>query len=114
MEIDEIERSIDKELEACTNIQDLETIRIKYLGRKGELTLHLRGIKNLPADERPGAGAQVNRLKERLETLLSEKEALWIARPLGRSWAEESTIPPFLHTMDPADAGTYSLRSSGE
>ena len=44
----------------------LGSVRIDLLGRKGELTGLLRGLKDVPADERPAAGAALNRLKQDL------------------------------------------------
>ena len=64
---------------------ELEDLRVEFLGRKGSLTLLLKGIGSLPTDERPLAGQLANvvrkeiesKLKERLsEIALSEKENL--------------------------------------
>lgn len=52
---------------------DLEQIRVKYLGKKGELTSVLRGMGSLPADERPVIGQLANEVRQAIETALAER-----------------------------------------
>jgi len=54
-------------------MDELEAVRIKYLGRKGLVTAMLRGIKDASPEERPIIGAQSNRLKELCEGLMAER-----------------------------------------
>ena len=64
-------------LEATETLGDLEQWRIAYLGKKGEVTVTLRGIGQLPSDQRPAAGKAANRLKHLLEeAYASRKQAL--------------------------------------
>ena len=51
----------------CASEQEVQQLRGDYLGRKGRLTLLLRGLRELPADERPYVGEQLNAAKEFLE-----------------------------------------------
>lgn len=53
---------------------DLEQIRVRLLGRKGELTGLLRGMGSVPAQERPHIGKLVNELRDELETLLRQRK----------------------------------------
>jgi len=46
---------------------ELEQLRVQVLGRSGSLTLLLRGLKDLPAEERPRRGEQLNLLRRSLE-----------------------------------------------
>lgn len=55
-------RAID-ELRSAGSDAELEDWRIRYLGRRGELTAMLRSVANLPAAQRRDAGAELNRLK---------------------------------------------------
>ena len=52
-----------------------EEVRVRYLGRKGELTALLKGVSQLPAAERPGYGQRVNEAKSRLEEALAARLA---------------------------------------
>lgn len=57
---------------AATTSEELETIRIQYLGKKGELTQVLRGMGKLPPGERPRVGQLANQVREELEKALRE------------------------------------------
>jgi phenylalanyl-tRNA synthetase alpha chain len=67
--------------EAATAIRDakgtaeLEELRVRHLGRKAELTTLLRGIAELPQEERGEVGAAANRTRQELETLLERRAA---------------------------------------
>jgi phenylalanyl-tRNA synthetase alpha chain len=63
-----------KELESITSIDELESWRVRYLGRKGELTVILRGLAELLPEERKVVGAKANRVKASLENSLRQKE----------------------------------------
>ena len=55
----------------------LDQVRVDYLGKKGSITGLLKGLGKLSAEERPAAGAEINKVKQALQELLGErKEAL--------------------------------------
>lgn len=58
---------IEEALNACRGEDDLERIRIAYLGRKGRLTEVMRGVGTLSAEERPVLGEIANKLKRRVD-----------------------------------------------
>jgi len=62
-------------IEAVASAADLETARIELLGRKGEVTGLLRGLKDVPDADRPAAGAELNRLKQQLTEVLDARAA---------------------------------------
>lgn len=51
----------------CEQESDVEAVRVKYLGRKGELTAILRGLRDVPPDQRPEIGKLLNEIKDELE-----------------------------------------------
>ena len=60
------------------NINDsaaLDQLRVRVLGKKGELTEILRGMGKLPTEERPKMGQLVNAMRERLENAIAERSA---------------------------------------
>ena len=63
----QIEAAVRKALELATSQSDLDNIRSKYLGRKGELTAMMKSIRDVPAEQRPAFGQTINRLKGELE-----------------------------------------------
>ncbi|MGC8658563.1 MAG: phenylalanine--tRNA ligase subunit alpha [Desulfomonilaceae bacterium] len=56
------------------DIKALEDARIRILGRKGELTVILRGLKDLPVEERSTIGQLANKIKLELEALFDARE----------------------------------------
>lgn len=56
------------------NEAQIEEIRVKYLGKKGELTAILKQMGSLSPEERPKMGAMVNEAKQELEVLIGEKK----------------------------------------
>ena len=67
------EKSI-KEISSSKDLKELNELRVKYLGKKGELTLILRGMGGLSPEERPVIGSLVNELREEIENLIQSKE----------------------------------------
>ena len=60
--IEQLKIQLKNELEAVENLQELDAIRVKYLGKKGLVTDLLKGMKDLSNDERKAVGALVNEL----------------------------------------------------
>ena len=60
-----------EELLATEALDTANELRVKYLGKKGELTSILRGMGKLPADERPLVGQIVNDVRNELEAVIS-------------------------------------------
>jgi phenylalanyl-tRNA synthetase alpha chain len=69
--------------------RDLEQLRVETLGRSGKLTLRLRGLKDLPAEERPRAGEALNQLRREIEESLETQIASVKRRAKERSLREE-------------------------
>ncbi len=65
------EKAIEK-IKSCDNLDKLNEIRVAYLGKKGELTEVLKGMKDVAADERPKVGAMVNDTRAAIEEKLEE------------------------------------------
>ena len=63
-----------KEISNAKNLKKLNELRVKYLGKKGELTVILRGMGGLSPEERPVIGSLVNTVREEIENLIQEKE----------------------------------------
>ena len=66
-----IKSSALEELKKVSTKVEVESIRVKYLGKKGELTQILRGMGKLTPEERPVVGKIANEIRESLETFIS-------------------------------------------
>ncbi|MEW6446729.1 MAG: phenylalanine--tRNA ligase subunit alpha [Bacillota bacterium] len=75
-QLDNIWEQAQLAITAAKNIEEIEAARIRFLGRKGELTKILRKMGSLPEEERPIIGQRANELKERVERALSERSAM--------------------------------------
>jgi phenylalanyl-tRNA synthetase alpha chain len=68
--IEEIRAEAGAAIEGAQSSAELEELRVRYLGRKAELTTILRGIAELPQEERGQVGAAANKARKELEALL--------------------------------------------
>ncbi|MGB7726127.1 MAG: hypothetical protein WBL37_11165, partial [Dehalococcoidales bacterium] len=71
--LSELKLTALRELEAVNDAANLESWRVRYLGRKSELTNMLRGLAELPIEERKSAGALANQIKNELAAVLDQK-----------------------------------------
>ena len=84
------------EIQNAKDLKELNEIKVKYLGKKGELTSVLRGMGALSAEERPVIGSLVNEVKNELEALISEKEESFKNAELNKKLESEKidiTLP---------------------
>ena len=76
-------------IHAAGSAAELEDLRVRYLGRKSELTQALRSIGELPAEQRGPVGKQANEVREALEALLGRRTAELEAAELDRRLVED-------------------------
>lgn len=72
-QIEKIKQTALEELNAAENARQLEDAKVKYLGKKGELTLILRSMGGLSPEERPIIGSLVNQVRDELEVAIEQK-----------------------------------------
>jgi phenylalanyl-tRNA synthetase alpha chain len=70
---DDLRREAESAIAAAGSAGELEEVRVRYLGRKAQLTQALRSIGDLPHDERGPVGKEANEVKRALESLLAER-----------------------------------------
>ena len=88
-QIEELRQKAESEISNVKDAKELNDIRVKYLGKKGELTGLLRGMGALSAEERPVIGSLVNVVRDELEKLISEKEEFYKQEELNRKLETE-------------------------
>ncbi len=71
-QLNNIKVQAEKELASVDGMPELENLRVKYLGKKGELTTVLRGMGSLSAEERPLIGQLANEVRGFIENKLDE------------------------------------------
>lgn len=80
-------------IQKATDLQALQDARVKFLGKKGEVTALLKGLGKLSAEERPRMGALVNTVRQELEAMIDDVQAKLEAEVLAaKLGAEEIDI----------------------
>ena len=95
-QLEQIRVSALKALEAAATPAALEELRVKLLGKKGELTAVLKQMGKLSAEERPVMGQLANTVRAQIEEKLESRKAELHAAALEAKLAAESidvTIP---------------------
>jgi phenylalanyl-tRNA synthetase alpha chain len=72
--VDEIAARAEKAFAEAVDLEALEEARIRFIGRKGEITTLLRSIGSLPNEDRPAFGDLVNDLRERILGLYERRK----------------------------------------
>jgi len=70
--LNELQAQTTAAINQAQNLSDLEALRIKALGKKGELTLILKNLGSLPPEERKEMGAKANEVRDQLQKSLEE------------------------------------------
>ncbi len=90
--IEKLKEIKEKALVEIQNISDkksLNEIKVKYLGKQGELTAILRGMRDVSPEDRPKVGALVNEVRSEIESRIEEKENRFDEEELAKSLASE-------------------------
>jgi phenylalanyl-tRNA synthetase alpha chain len=87
--ISELRGQAEAEIASAPDLDALEELRVRYLGRKAELTAILRGIGELPADERGPAGEAGNEARRALESAIEARRTELESADLERRYGED-------------------------
>ena len=71
--IEAIKTAVMEELAKSEHLQDIQDIRVKFLGKKGELTAIMKEMKNFSKEDRPKVGQLVNTARNAIEEQLKAK-----------------------------------------
>lgn len=94
--LEKIEQSAKQALSTAVDVKALEEIRVKYLGKKGEITAILKQMGKLSAEERPKMGQLANKVRADIEEALTNAQALIKAKMREQSLKSETldvTLP---------------------
>ena len=85
---DLLARALD-EVAGASDERSLDDVRIRYLGKKGEVTQQLKRLGNLPEEARPAAGQAINQAKQQLRDALDRRKAELQQAQLAQRLARE-------------------------
>src|SRR5699024_7864153 len=72
--LDNIDSALDH-IAGASSLEALEALRVGLLGKNGTVTSELKTLGKLPPDERKARGAEINRVKQRLQKAIGERRA---------------------------------------
>ena len=96
MNLEDLEQTALAAVASAADERSLEALRVRFLGKKGEVTALLKSLGRLPQAERPAAGARINAAKGRLQDAIGERRQALEQQQLGRDLADEAvdiTLP---------------------
>ena len=88
--IDNLIAAAKSDIEACASPADIAAVKVKYLGKSGELTALLRGMKDVPAEQKPQIGKYVNEARDLITALTDDKQRVLEALNTENRMREES------------------------
>ena len=80
--LEQIAREAAEAIAGADSMRKLEEARLRFLGKKGEMTAVLRGMAAFTREERPAIGQLVNSVREKIESLFTQAEALFSRKAL--------------------------------
>lgn len=67
------EASFESEILTASSLEALESLRLKYLGRKGQVNVLMESLKSVPPEQKQSWGKEVNLLKQKIQTQITAK-----------------------------------------
>jgi phenylalanyl-tRNA synthetase alpha chain len=96
-EIEDLRAQALGAIEGAEDLERLDEVRVRFVGRRSELVAAQRALKDLPAEERKERGKQLNELRTTLQAALDERHEVLAAAALEARLAAERldlTLPP--------------------
>lgn len=94
--LQKIDEAAKSALSTCSDLKELENLRVQFLGKKGELTAILKQMGKLSAEERPAMGQLANKVRSDIETAINNRQKELKDAELLKSLASETidvTLP---------------------
>lgn len=95
-DLDGLVGAASAEIAAAPDLPALDAVRVRYLGKKGEITALLKGLSSLSAAERPAAGQAINQAKQTVQASINQRrenlESAALAEKLSAD-AVDVTLP---------------------
>ena len=91
---------IKKKIKNCTTLQEVEVIRLEYLGKKGLLPSEMKLLSNLPIDQKKIKGQELNKLKTFIEVSINDHKILIENAELEQKLKNESIDVTLPHTEE--------------
>ena len=107
-QLEQIKNQAIEELKSAADLKAVDDVRVKYLGKKGELTAILKQMGGLSPEERPRVGQLANKIRAEIEETLSETLAVLKDKETEQRLAEE-TLDITMPGKKTAEGGLHPL-----
>jgi len=87
--LEQLLEQAQSEVAGSADAKALDELRVKYLGRKGALTAHLKSLGKLPVEQRAAAGKEINQIKQALSASIETRQAVLEAESVETRLAGE-------------------------
>jgi phenylalanyl-tRNA synthetase alpha chain len=87
--VTELQQQALAEIEASTDLQELDALRVRYLGKKGEITAQLKALGSMEPEQRKAFGQAVNAARDALNTAVNARRQLLEAQALEQRLLNE-------------------------
>lgn len=95
--MEELKSRLEEELDKACNVDEVENLRVAYLGKKGYITDLMKNLKDLKGEEKKTYGQKVNQLKVKAEEIISQRieklKKLRIDRMIAETEQYDVTLP---------------------
>ncbi len=100
-ELKKMEEEARRQVQSAGSLEELKEVKVRFLGKKGELTTFLRSLGKVDAKERPALGKKANELRVELENVMERRQQQLLDEQKQGRWEKERidvTLPgrPFL------------------
>ncbi len=98
MELENVEKEATEEIEACSDLDQLNETRVKYLGKKGLIQGFMSRMRDLSNEERPKFGALVNKIKSAVEERIKAAQEKLEEKKINKKLESEAidvTLPGY-------------------
>ena len=89
-QLEQIQQTACEALNACQDLKELDALRVRFLGKKGELTAILKQMGSLSAEERPKMGQLANDVRVSIEEHIAQKETTLKNQAMEQKLLEET------------------------
>ena len=108
-QIQQLANTAKEQYALITSSAKLEEWRIEYIGRKGQMPMHLRSLKDVPPAERATVGSTANKIRAELEDLYKEKAKQYLpekkhSAPKNSAVSEKGHIHPLTLAREKIEA----------
>lgn len=73
-DLTQLSQSAESAIDAATDLTELDALRVEYLGKKGKITGQLKNLGQLPPEQRPAAGQEINRVKQAIQARIEGRK----------------------------------------